>query len=94
MGRPRTKPRTTPQHPYSYYALNREKVLQRQRERREDPEFREKQRQYCAKYYQENKQYIIARAKAKRMGLAFKSKKLDKLPQFEILYKDITLEFN
>jgi hypothetical protein len=93
---PRSKGQTKgpPGDPYSYYARNRERVLQRQRERREDPVFREKQRAYCAQYYKDNKAYIIARAKAKRMGLPYKSKKLERVPRFEIVYKDIQIAFD
>jgi len=95
MPRPRTTPTNGPKGDrYSYYARNRERVLQRQRERRQDPAFREQQRAYCAQYYLENKAYIIARAKAKRLGLPFESKKKERVPRFAIEYKDVHISFD
>lgn len=83
-----------PSDPYSYYQRNRERVLERQRQRRQDPEFREKQRAYCEAYYQQNKEYIISRARAKRLGLPFNSKKLERVPRFEIVHKPVKIFFH
>ena len=53
----------------TYYARNRDAVLERQRLRRCDPEVRERQRQYCQDYYARCREDIIARSRAKRLGL-------------------------
>ena len=93
MGRFRTTPLGPNGDPYSYYARNREKVLEKQRQKRADPEFREKQRAYCRAYYNQNKQYIIERSKAKRLGLPFESKTKKTLPRFSIVRKPIEIFF-
>ncbi len=75
----------------SYYQRNRDRVLQRQRERRQDPIFREKQRAYCEMYYKANKDYIIARARSKRLGIPFKK---HEQPKFEIIFETTYVYFD
>jgi hypothetical protein len=93
MPRHRQTPVGSPGDPYSYYARNRDKVLEKQRKKREDPVFREKQRKYCREYYNQNKQYIIERSKAKRLGLPFQSRVKNTVPRFSIVRKPVEILF-
>jgi hypothetical protein len=55
-----------PTYCQKYYATHREQILQLQRERRRDPVYREKMRQYYLNYYARNRTRILELARARR----------------------------
>ncbi len=58
----------------TYYHINREKILALQRERRKDPQFREKMRVYYRNYYKENRNKILDQSRTRR-GLSASGEK-------------------
>lgn len=50
----------------TYYYKNKDKILEGQRKRRQDPEYREKLKLYYREYYKINRVRLLERAKLKR----------------------------
>lgn len=50
----------------TYYHINREKILALQRERRKDPQFREKMKVYYRNYYKQNRNKILQQSRTRR----------------------------
>ena len=77
----------------SYYKQNREKILNLQRERREDPSFRRQMRLYYKEYYQRNKGRILGQSKVRRAKQ--KNKKPTSAPPYIVIRRgEFTVRFD
>lgn len=56
----------TPSYSKTYYHANRERILNLQKERRKDINFREKMKIYYRNYYKENRNKILEQSRNRR----------------------------